>query len=208
MAGVPLQGCRRRFRGVLAAGRAHRRGGGGLIARTGCRGRVRALGFVHLKARGKDGSEPGAALRQVGMLVCTWGVLGSPVGGVPVTLSIVQCHCSSHQLPSMEGLQYPSVGGCSYSPGCICTALQSAEPYKPGSSCTSSSTKRNYAISPGCAPAMAQALRTARSGAGSAVLAMHGSAPSGPEHTGSRASLRGEGRAEEQGGDYLHVFPK
>ena len=32
VAGVPLQGCRRRFRGVLAAGRAHRRGGGGLIA--------------------------------------------------------------------------------------------------------------------------------------------------------------------------------
>lgn len=78
VAGVPLQGCRRRFRGVLAAGRAHRRGSGGLIARTGCRGRVRALGFVHLKARGKDGSEPGAALRQVGMLCAHGGVSGSP----------------------------------------------------------------------------------------------------------------------------------
>lgn len=62
VAGVTLEGGRRRFSGVLSASGAHRRGGGGLVPRTGCRGRVRPLGFVHLKPRGRDGSEASGTL--------------------------------------------------------------------------------------------------------------------------------------------------
>lgn len=66
---------------------------------------------MHLKARGKDGSEPGAALRRVGMVGAHGGGIGDPLlGGVPLTLSTVRCRCSSQQLPSTGGRSIPVWG--------------------------------------------------------------------------------------------------
>lgn len=86
VAGVTLKGGRWRFSGVLTAGGAHGRGGGGLVPRTGCRGRIRPLGFVHLKPRGRDGSElkVPTLLSWLGMLPLAGGTLGP---GIPCLAS-------------------------------------------------------------------------------------------------------------------------
>lgn len=98
VAGVTLKGGWRCFSGVLTAGGAHRRGGGGLVPRTGCRGRVRPLGFVYLKPRGRDGSELGASatpLHQVGPFLHAGGSLWSTGSALPG-------HQAVHAWPATE----------------------------------------------------------------------------------------------------------
>lgn len=131
VAGVTLKGGRRRFSGVLTAGGAHCRGGGGLVPRTGCRGRVRPLGFVHLKPRGRDGSELGASttlLRQVGPFLRAGGSLWSSGLALPGHQAVHAWPATEHrrQTPALApghsaaasrsgGLQHPSTRGCSHS---------------------------------------------------------------------------------------------
>lgn len=87
------------------------------------------------------------------------------------------------------GLQHPGARGC------ICTSLWSrAMLWKPVSTCTSGSAKRNYAISPGCAPAVAQAPGTAQAMPGALRQALCSSAlfsrgKTGPEHANDQASM-------------------
>lgn len=140
VAGVTLKGGRRCFSGVLTAGGAHRGGRGGLIPRTGRRGGVRPLGFVHLKPRGRDGSKLGASatlLRRAGLLLHAGGSLcssGSALPGHqalharPATVHRRQApagaprHSAAASWPA--GLQHLcSQRGCSHRPGCTRTAF-------------------------------------------------------------------------------------
>lgn len=112
VAGVTLEGGRRRFSGVLSASGAHRRGGGGLVPRTGCRGRVRPLGFVHLKPRGRDGSEAsGTLLAGPGCSPCRRVTVQQQLGPcpaghrAPATTPAVGPDTRGAAAPQHEGLQ-------------------------------------------------------------------------------------------------------
>lgn len=112
VAGVTLEGGRRRFSGVLSASGAHRRGGGGLVPRTGCRGRVRPLGFVHLKPRGRDGSEAsGTLLAGPGCSPCRRVTVQQQLGPcpaghrAPATRPAVGPDTRGAAAPQYEGLQ-------------------------------------------------------------------------------------------------------
>lgn len=112
MAGVTLQGGRRRFCGVLTAGGAHRRGGGGLVPRTGRRGRVRPLGFVHLKPRGRDGSELGASATPLGCSSVQEGHCEQRPG--PARPSGSPCPATNAGRGPRTRLQHPSTRGRSH----------------------------------------------------------------------------------------------
>lgn len=158
VAGVTLKGGRRRFSGVLTAGGAHGRGGGGLVPRTGCRGRIRPLGFVHLKPRGRDGSElevPATLLSRLGMLPLAGGTLGPathPLPGKRAVHALPGTLCTgSKRLASAPGhftaKSQRGAGGCSHRPGCSLTALQyRATRWKLGSARNGFSTKRNHGL--------------------------------------------------------------